>query len=132
MGGKTDDNFEELDGVTYDGERLKVGQDFIRSSESCGDSRPRKPALSEPEVRGGVEGSSGAGSSGRGSSARADQIHNSLKQIADEYADLIRSKFPNIPRRVSGYNLNYLLPENSFHIARALVGSEGTCATVLE
>ena len=48
------------------------------------------------------------------------------------YADLIRQKFPTIPRRVSGYNLNYLLPENGFHIARALVGSEGTCATVLE
>ena len=49
-----------------------------------------------------------------------------------DYADLIRQKFPNIPRRVSGYNLNYLLPENGFHIARALVGSEGTCATVFE
>src|SRR6202043_673986 len=59
-------------------------------------------------------------------------IYNSLRQIPDEYADLIRQKFPNIPRRVSGYNLNYLLPENGFHIARALVGSEGTCATVLE
>ena len=44
----------------------------------------------------------------------------------------MRQKFPNIPRRVSGYNLNYLLPENGFHVARALVGSEGTCVTVLE
>src|SRR4029077_17047805 len=40
--------------------------------------------------------------------------------------------YPDIPRRVSGYNLNYLLPENGFHIARALVGSEGTCVPVLE
>src|SRR5262249_15998760 len=30
------------------------------------------------------------------------------------------------------YNLNFLLPENGFHVARALVGSEGTCVTVLE
>jgi len=118
MAGKTDDNIEELDVVTYDGTRLNVGQNFIHSPESSGDSRPRL--------------SSGPGSSGRGGSVRADQIYNLLKQIADEYADLIRSKFPNIPRRVSGYNLNYLLPENGFHIARALVGSEGTCATVLE
>jgi Fe-S oxidoreductase len=66
------------------------------------------------------------------STTRCDQIHTSLKQIAAQYADLIRQKFPNIPRRVSGYNLNYLLPENNFHIARALVGTEGTCATVLE
>src|SRR6266566_519247 len=36
------------------------------------------------------------------------------------------------PRRVSGYNLNFLLSENVFHVARALVGSEGTCVTVLE
>ena len=74
----------------------------------------------------------GPGSSGRGDSDRATQIHTSLKQIAAQYADLIRQKFPAIPRRVSGYNLNYLLPENNFHIARALVGTEGTCATVLE
>ena len=42
------------------------------------------------------------------------------------------AEFPDIPRRVSGYNLNQLLPENGFHVARALVGSEGTCVTVLE
>src|SRR5258708_6970208 len=41
MAGKTDDNIEELDVVTYDGVRLKVGQNFIHSPESCGDSRPR-------------------------------------------------------------------------------------------
>ena len=44
---------------------------------------------------------------------------------------LIREKFPRIPRRVSGYNLDELLPENGFHVARALVGSEGTCVTVV-
>jgi Fe-S oxidoreductase len=33
---------------------------------------------------------------------------------------------------VSGYNLDALLPENGFHVARALVGTEGTCVTVLE
>src|SRR5260370_33942831 len=48
------------------------------------------------------------------------------------YGDSVRQRFPNIPRRVSGYNLNFLLPENGFDVARALVGSEGTCATVLE
>ena len=47
---------------------------------------------------------------------------------------------PNIPRRVSGYNLPDLLPENGFHVARALVGTEsyvraharGNCETCLE
>ncbi len=53
-------------------------------------------------------------------------------RIRDTYADLIRQRFPKIPRRVSGYNLDELLPENGFNVARALVGSEGTCVTVLE
>ena len=44
----------------------------------------------------------------------------------------MRAEFPDIPRRVSGYNLDQLLPENGFHVARALVGSEGTCVNVLE
>ena len=129
MAGKTDDNIEELEILTYNGLRLKVGQNFI---EPCGDSRPRKPALSEPEERGGSNGSGNLGSSGRSDSDRGAQIFSSLKHIAGTYGDLVRRRFPKIPRRVSGYNLNYLLPENGFHVARALVGSEGTCVTILE
>jgi Fe-S oxidoreductase/FAD/FMN-containing dehydrogenase len=115
MAGKTDDNIESLEVVTYDGVRLSVGQNYIRDNVGRAPSPARGP-----------------GSSGRGDSDRAIHIHTALKQIAAQYADLIRQKFPAIPRRVSGYNLNYLLPENNFHIARALVGTEGTCATVLE
>ena len=115
MAGKTDDNIEELEVLTYDGARMRVGQNFI---EACGDSRPR--------LSGGPE------ASGRSDSARAAQIYAALKQNGSPYGDLVRQRFPNIPRRVSGYNLNYLLPENGFHVARALVGSEGTCVTVLE
>ncbi len=126
MAGKTDANIEELEIVTYDGLRLKVGQNFIR--DHVGTTAPIWAHVgADAFVRPG-----GPVVSGRSESDRASQIYNSLKQIADQYADLIRQKFPNIPRRVSGYNLNYLLPENGFHIARALVGSEGTCATVLE
>ena len=51
---------------------------------------------------------------------------------ADRYGDLVRERYPKIPRRVSGYNLDDLLPENGFHVARALAGTEGTCVTVLE
>src|SRR5580700_520055 len=135
MAGKTDDNIEELEIVTYDGTRLTVGQNFIRAANEAISDQVRTTAgrrVAKTDVGTATLGSpGGAEVSGRGS-ARATQIYNSLKQIPDEYADLIRQKFPNIPRRVSGYNLNYLLPENGFHIARALVGSEGTCATVLE
>jgi FAD/FMN-containing dehydrogenase/Fe-S oxidoreductase len=103
MGGKTDDNIEELDVLTYDGVRMRVG--------------PAGAEELEQIIRGG---------------GRRGGIYAGLKDLRDRYADPIRKKFPNIPRRVSGYNLNYLLPESGFHVARALVGSEGTCVTVLE
>src|SRR5947208_6484683 len=59
-------------------------------------------------------------------------IYEKLKNLRDRYADLIRQRYPKIPRRVSGYNLDDLLPEKGFHVARALAGSEGTCAVILE
>jgi len=62
---------------------------------------------------------------------RPAEIHAALRQLGERHAAEIRKAFPPIPRRVSGYNLPALLPE-SFNVARALVGSEGTCVTVLE
>ncbi len=67
-----------------------------------------------------------------GEGSRVDEISSRLTALRDRYGDRIRERFPRIPRRVSGYNLDELLPENGFHIARALVGTEGTCAIVLE
>src|SRR5262249_29892066 len=55
-----------------------------------------------------------------------------LLSFRDRYADQIRARYPDIPRRVSGYSLPWLLPENGFDLAKALVGSEGTLAVVLE
>jgi FAD/FMN-containing dehydrogenase/Fe-S oxidoreductase len=103
MAGKTDDNIEALEILTYDGVRMKVG------------------ATSGMEL----EGIAREG-------GRRGEIYAKLQAIAGTYGDLVRQRFPNIPRRVSGYNLNYLLPESGFHVARALVGSEGTCVTILE
>jgi FAD/FMN-containing dehydrogenase/Fe-S oxidoreductase len=62
---------------------------------------------------------------------RKADIYRKLRAIRDEYMGLIRTRYPDIPRRVSGYNLDYLLPEKQFHVARALVGSESTLVTVL-
>jgi FAD/FMN-containing dehydrogenase/Fe-S oxidoreductase len=103
MSGKTVDNIEELDVLTYDGVRMRVG------------------ATSEAELASIIA-----------AGGRRGEIYAGLKSIRDRYADLIRAKFPRIPRRVSGYNLDELLPENGFHVARALVGSESTCVLVLE
>jgi FAD/FMN-containing dehydrogenase/Fe-S oxidoreductase len=103
MAGKTVDNIDELDILTYDGMPLRVG------------------ATSEEEL---------AAIIARG--GRRGEIYAGLKRIREQYGDLIRAKYPKIPRRVSGYNLDELLPENGFNVARALVGSECTCVVVLE
>jgi FAD/FMN-containing dehydrogenase/Fe-S oxidoreductase len=68
---------------------------------------------------------------GKGTSGDPD-IDAKLTDLRDRYAPLIRERYPDIPRRVSGYNLDDLLPENGFDVAAALTGTEGTCAVVLE
>ncbi|HEX6839888.1 MAG TPA: FAD-linked oxidase C-terminal domain-containing protein [Stellaceae bacterium] len=102
LGGKTVDNVEELDILTYDGLRFSVG------------------ATSDDQfdliLRGG---------------GRRAEIYRALRALRDRYGDEIRRRYPDIPRRVSGYNLDDLLPEKGFHVARALVGSESTCALTL-
>src|SRR5437763_3619010 len=60
-----------------------------------------------------------------------DEIDRRLEDLRDRYAERIRARYPDIPRRVSGYNLDDLLPEKGFHVARALAGTESTCATIL-
>jgi FAD/FMN-containing dehydrogenase/Fe-S oxidoreductase len=62
---------------------------------------------------------------------RRSQIYRSLRRLRDEHAELIRRRYPDIPRRVSGYNLDSLLPEHGFDLAGFLVGSESTLVTVL-
>ena len=103
MGGKTVDNVHELDVLTHDGLRLRVGETSAQELDSI--------------IRQG---------------GRRGEIYAGLRQIRDQYAELIRKRYPKIPRRVSGYNLDSLLPENRFNVAQALVGSEGTCVMVLE
>ena len=59
--------------------------------------------------------------------ANSQAMPNDRGVSLDRHADEVRARFPDIPRRVSGYNLDELLPELGFHVARALVGTEGTC-----
>ncbi|MBC8093879.1 MAG: FAD-binding oxidoreductase, partial [Pseudonocardia sp.] len=66
----------------------------------------------------------GPGTSGPGIPAQ-------LRALAERLGPEVRGSFPDLTRRVSGYNLDQLLPENGFDLARALVGTEGTCATIL-
>ncbi|HET6881857.1 MAG TPA: FAD-binding oxidoreductase, partial [Pirellulales bacterium] len=103
MAGRTADNIHELDVITYDGLRMRVGpasEDAINSIVAA--------------------------------AGRRGEIYARLRMLRNEYADLVRQRYPKIPRQCSGYNLDQLLPEKGFHVARSLVGSEGTCVVVLE
>ena len=102
--GRTSDQVHEMDILLYDGTRMTVG------------------ATSEAELERIIaEG------------GRKGDIYGRLKSLRDRYADEIRRRYPkDLPRRVSGYNLDDLLPEKGFHVARALSGTEGTCVTILE
>jgi FAD/FMN-containing dehydrogenase/Fe-S oxidoreductase len=62
---------------------------------------------------------------------RQAAVYRGLRRLRDAYADEIRARYPDIPRRVSGYNLDSLLPEHGFDVAGLLVGSESTLVTVL-
>ncbi len=105
-GPRTSDNVHALEVVTYDGERFWVGVG-------------EEDQLDEIIAAGGRKG----------------EIYAALRDLRDRYADAIRAGFRDVdelPRRVSGYNLDELLPEKGFNVARALVGTEGTCATALQ
>ena len=103
MAGRTSDNVESLDVLAYDGLRLTVGR-------TADDELARLCA---------EEG-------------RRGEIYRSLCSLRDRNAPLIRERFPKLPRLVSGFALGALLPECGFDVARSLVGTEGTCVTILE
>src|SRR2546423_267688 len=65
---------------------------------------------------------------------RSGDIYSRLKNLRSKYSKLVEERYPHIPRRVSGYNLDQLIPgeDGRFNIARALVGSESTLVTILE
>lgn len=65
-----------------------------------------------------------------GPRAVAAALEGRLRSLVGTHAGLIRAELPRWHRRVSGYALDRLLPERGFDVARALVGTEGTCAVV--
>lgn len=100
---RTSDNTAELNIATYDGERMRVKETLPGDLERIIHT-------------GGAQGS----------------IYQRLTELRDKYAERLRHHYPKLLRRVSGYNLDELLPEKNFNVARSLVGSEGTLVTILE
>ena len=100
--GKTVDNVVRLEVLTCDGERFWAGP------------------TSDEEYTAIVA-----------AGGRRAEIYRALRELSESCADQIRERYPQIPRRVSGYNLDSLLPEQGFDVARALTGSESTLVTIL-
>ena len=101
--GRTSDHVLELDIVTWDGARLTAHHGGLRATD--------------PEDNFALK--------------RAGEIEEQLKSLVRANLAPFRTELGRIPRQVSGYHLGHLLPENGFNVARALVGSEGTCVIVL-
>jgi FAD/FMN-containing dehydrogenase/Fe-S oxidoreductase len=105
MAGKAVDNTEEMEVALYDGTRMTLGW------------------MTDDDLRRAIA-----------RVGRVGQIYAALLALRERYGDRIRERYPRVPRRVSGYNLDSLLPgeDGRFNLARALVGSEGTCVAMLE
>ncbi|HEX5569544.1 MAG TPA: FAD-binding and (Fe-S)-binding domain-containing protein, partial [Streptomyces sp.] len=100
--GRTSDNVVELEVLTYGGTVLTVGP-------------LTRPELDAAVAEGGEHG----------------RLLAAVRDLSLGNLSLLRTELGRFPRQVSGYALEHLLPENHFNLARALVGSEGTCAIVL-
>ncbi len=100
--GRTADNIVELEVVTYRGTVVRLGE------------------MTREEIDAAV-----AAGDDRG------ELIGALYRLAQGNLATLRTALGQFPRQVSGYALEQLLPERRFHLARALVGSEGTLAVVL-
>lgn len=101
-GARTEHHVEAMQVVTYDGVSMSVGP------------------TSEHELDATLQ-----------AGGRKADVYRKLRDLRDRYANVIRREIPTLPRRVSGFNLQALLPESGFNVAQALVGTEGTCVTIL-
>jgi FAD/FMN-containing dehydrogenase/Fe-S oxidoreductase len=102
-GPRMEHNVATLDVLTYDGVRLTVGQTSDQDMEAI-----------------------------VASGGRQAHIYQELRDLRDRVAEQVRERYPDFPRRVSGYNLDELLPERGFNVAGSVIGSESTCVAVLE
>ncbi|MFJ8094674.1 FAD-binding and (Fe-S)-binding domain-containing protein [Streptomyces griseofuscus] len=55
-----------------------------------------------------------------------------LRELAEGELLRLRTGFPDLPRRISGYALDALLPEKGADVARSFCGSEGTLGILTE
>ena len=101
--GKTSDHVLELNVVLADG------------------SEGRFSTLSPQQLQGKLDGN-----------GLESRIYRAISEIAQEYSDEIVARYPNIMRRVSGYNLDQFLNGDDVNLSQMIVGSEGTLGVITE
>ena len=57
-----------------------------------------------------------------------DELARNLFALGQREADEITARFPDVMRRVGGYNIDALIPGEAINLSHLLVGSEGTLA----
>lgn len=101
--GRTSAHVQAVDVVLADGTALRIGEKGIAALDADDDEAVTRAAVLEDELR----------------------------AMTQANLAIIRTELGRIARQVSGYHVDELLPERGFNVARALVGSEGTCAIVV-
>ncbi len=105
--GTTADNVRGLDVLLADGSRLSL----LTPAEDMDPASRRAWLLERPAAEG--------------------RINHSLLELVDRHELLIRRRFGQFSRQISGYPLHRLLAENGYDVARLLCGTEGTLVTTL-
>jgi len=108
--GITDAYTEELEVVLADGSRIRTGEVVLDG--------PEYEALAD----------------GDGLEAR---LYRAVRTAVDEHRDEIATRYPDLKRNVSGYNLDRVIYENDagercINLSKLFVGSEGTLGVVVE
>ncbi|MDH6577840.1 FAD-binding and (Fe-S)-binding domain-containing protein [Kitasatospora sp. MAP5-34] len=101
--GRTADNLESLDLLLADGTELTVTGPLTAAERDGLRTRP----------------------------GREGELHRALQDLTAANLTTLRRGMPDLPRRTSGYALDALLPEHGYDLARALTGTEGSCAVLL-
>ncbi|MFJ3324003.1 FAD-binding and (Fe-S)-binding domain-containing protein [Streptomyces griseus] len=117
--GTTADNVRALSVVRYGGEALRL--------EQGSGARPEGARGARGATAHGPEGARGA----RGATAHGPE---GVTELIASHLALLRTGYPDLPRRISGYALDALLPEHPGgpDPVRAFCGSEGTLGVVTE